>query len=41
MPKKRKNRDKIYERNPITEVIRWSYKDKQPDKFGWPNDEKI
>ena len=36
MPK-RKNREKIYERNPDTGVIRWRYTDESPDKFGWPN----
>ena len=36
MPKKR-NREKIYERNPNTGVIRWRYVDESPDKFGWPN----
>ena len=36
MPK-RKNREKIYERNPNTGVIRWRYTDESPDKFGWPN----
>ena len=37
MPKKRKNKEKIYERNPMTGVIRWRYIDVPPDKFGWPN----
>ena len=37
MPKLRKTRDKIYERNPDTGVIRWRYTDESPDKFGWPN----
>ena len=37
MPKKRKNKEKIYERNPMTGVIRWRYTDESPDKFGWPN----
>ena len=37
MPKKRKNREKIFERNPMTGVIRWRYTDESPDKFGWPN----
>ena len=36
MPK-RKNKEKIYERNPNTGVIRWRYTDESPDKFGWPN----
>ena len=30
-------REKIYERNPNTGVIRWRYVDESPDKFGWPN----
>ena len=30
-------REKIYERNPDTGVIRWRYVDESPDKFGWPN----
>ena len=30
-------RQKIYERNPSTGVIRWRYTDESPDKFGWPN----
>ena len=33
--KNKKNRPKIYERNPNTGVIR--YIDESPDKFGWPN----
>ena len=37
MPKKRKSKEKIYERNPMTGVIRWRYIDESPDKFGWPN----
>jgi len=32
-----KERPKIYERNPMTDVIRWRYVDESPDKFGWPN----
>ena len=32
-----KERPKIYERNPMTDVIRWRYIDESPDKFGWPN----
>ena len=36
MPK-RKNKEKISERNPDTGVIRWRYTDESPDKFGWPN----
>ena len=30
-------REKIFERNPDTGVIRWRYTDESPDKFGWPN----
>ena len=30
-------RQKIYERNPNTGVIRWRYVGESPDKFGWPN----
>jgi len=30
-------RQKIYERNPSTGVIRWRYVGESPDKFGWPN----
>ena len=37
MTKKRKSKEKIYERNPMTGVIRWRYIDESPDKFGWPN----
>ena len=34
----RKNiKEKIYERNPSTGVIRWRYTDESHDKFGWPN----
>ena len=36
MPK-RKNREKIYERNPNTGVIRWRYVGESHEKFGWPN----
>ncbi len=32
-----KNKEKIYERNPNTGVIRWRYVGESPDKFGWPN----
>ena len=28
---------KIYERNPITGVIRWRYLNESPDDFGWPH----
>ena len=34
---KKEPRGKIYERNPMTGVIRWRYTDESPDKFGWPN----
>ena len=34
---KSKTREKIFERNPDTGVIRWRYVDESPDKFGWPN----
>ena len=40
MATKKKNntsRQKIFERNPNTGVIRWRYTDESPDKFGWPN----
>jgi hypothetical protein len=30
-------KEKIYERNPVTNVIRWRYADESHDKFGWPN----
>ena len=33
----KKKREKIFERNPDTGVIRWRYTDESPDKFGWPN----
>ena len=33
----KKERPKIYERSPTTDVIRWRYADESPDKFGWPN----
>ena len=36
-PKVKKSKEKIYERNPSTNVIRWRYTDEHPDKFGWPN----
>ena len=35
--KNKKERPKIFERNPNTGVIRWRYIDESPDKFGWPN----
>ena len=31
------SKEKIFERNPDTGVIRWRYVDESPDKFGWPN----
>ena len=37
MAKKKKTREKIFERNPNTGVIRWRYTDESPDKFGWSN----
>ena len=30
-------KEKIFERNPDTGVIRWRYTDESPDKFGWPH----
>ena len=30
-------KEKIYERNPVTNVIRWRYTNESHDKFGWPN----
>ena len=30
-------KEKIFERNPNTGVIRWRYVGESPDKFGWPN----
>ena len=33
----KKDKPKIYERNPNTGVIRWRYVGGSPDKFGWPN----
>ena len=33
----KKDRPKIYERNPDTGVIRWRYAGEAPDKYGWPN----
>ena len=35
--KKKNKKEKIYERNPNTGVIRWRYFGESPDKFGWPN----
>ena len=37
MAKSKQVREKIYERNPNTGVIRWRYVGESPDKFGWPN----
>ena len=34
---KKKEKPKIYERNPNTGVIRWRYVGESHDKFGWPN----
>ena len=34
---KKKNRPKIYERNPDTGVIRWRYVGESHEEFGWPN----
>ena len=31
------NKEKIFERNPDTGVIRWRYVGESPDKFVWPN----
>jgi len=33
----KKERPKIYERNPNTGVIRWRYVGESHEKFGWPN----
>ena len=33
----KKDKPKIYERNPDTGVIRWRYVGESQDKFGWPN----
>ena len=30
-------REKIYEYNTDSKVIRWRYVDEDPQKFGWPN----
>lgn len=35
--KRKEKREKIFERNPMTGVIRWRYVGESPDKFGWPN----
>ena len=34
---KLKTKDKIYEYNPDSKVIRWRYVNEDPQKFGWPN----
>ena len=34
---KSKTKDKIYEYNPDSKVIRWRYVNEDPQKFGWPN----
>ena len=33
----KKEREKIFERNPNTGVIRWRYVGEAHEKFGWPN----
>ena len=35
--KKKKTKEKIYEYNPDSKVIRWRYVNEDPQKFGWPN----
>ena len=35
--KKKNKKEKIYECNPNTGVIRWRYVGESHDKFGWPN----
>ena len=35
--KKTKSKDKIYEYNPDSKVVRWRYVNEDPNKFGWPN----
>ena len=30
-------RNKIFEYNPSTDVMRWRYEDESHDDFGWPN----
>lgn len=37
MAKSKKTREKIYEYNPDSKVIRWRYVGEDPGKFGWPN----
>ena len=34
---KSKTKEKIYEYNPDSKVIRWRYVNEDPQKFGWPN----
>ncbi len=34
---KSKTKEKIYEYNPDSKVIRWRYVNVDPQKFGWPN----
>ena len=34
---KKKTKEKIYEYNPDSKVIRWRYVNEDPQKFGWPN----
>ena len=34
---KKKTKQKIYEYNPDSKVIRWRYVGEDPGKFGWPN----
>ena len=33
----KKDKPKIFERNPDTGVVRWRYVGESPDKYGWPN----
>tara|TARA_B110001454_G_scaffold169317_1_gene159602 strand:+ start:1573 stop:1740 length:168 start_codon:yes stop_codon:yes gene_type:complete len=37
MSKPKKEKAKIYERNPNTGVIRWRYINESPAKIEWPN----
>jgi hypothetical protein len=37
MVKSKKTKEKIYEYNPDSKVIRWRYVNEDPQKFGWPN----
>jgi hypothetical protein len=37
MAKAKITKEKIYERNPSTGVIRWRYTNESSAKFGWPN----